>query len=508
MMHQTVLILDFGGQYKELIARRVRECNVYSEVYPGDISIEKIKALRPIGIILTGGPHSVYAKDAPKPDAELFHLGIPILGICYGAQLIAQMNGGRVEPCSISEYGQRKIKIKADSPLFEGLDKEQIVLMSHTDQIQELPEGFFVTASSETCPNVAIESVEKSLYGVQFHPETELTIHGEQIIRNFLYQICHAEGDYTLENFIGEQIRSIREQIGDEKVILGLSGGVDSAVCAALLAEAVPGQAICIFVDHGMMRKNEGNEVEKAFATKSLEFIRVDAADRFLSKLAGVIDPEQKRKIIGNEFIQVFSEQAMLHDDAKFLAQGTIYPDVIESGNGKAATIKSHHNVGGLPKDLNFKGIVEPLRSLFKDEVRQLGSALGLPQSIVNRQPFPGPGLGVRIIGEITREKLHILQEADAIFREEVEADCVPANQYFAVLTNLRSVGVMGDSRTYDYTLALRAVITHDFMTAEYAPIPHTTLSRLSKRITNEVKGINRIVYDITDKPPATIEWE
>lgn len=508
MNHQTILILDFGGQYKDLIARRVRECAVYSEVYPGDISAERIRAIDPIGIILTGGPHSVYAKDALLPDSEILNLNIPILGICYGAQLIAHMNGGKVSPCAAAEYGQRSITVSARSLLFAGLAAEQTVLMSHADQIEIVPQGFDITAVSATCPVAAMESHERKLYALQFHPEAELTENGTRILQNFLTLICGANGDYSISNFLNEQIQSIRSQIGSEKVILGLSGGVDSAVCAALLAEAVPGQAICIFVDHGLMRKNEGDQVEQAFSTRSLKLMRIDASERFLASLAGVTDPEQKRKIIGAEFINVFAEQAALHGDARFLAQGTIYPDIIESGGGSKSTIKSHHNVGGLPENLNFIGLVEPLKTLFKDEVRLLGLELGLPEAIVKRQPFPGPGLGVRIIGEITREKLVILREADAIFRLELEADQIPASQYFAVLTDLRSVGVMGDSRTYDYTLALRAVLTHDFMTAEYAPIPHETLRRISRRITNEVHGINRVVYDITDKPPATIEWE
>ena len=508
MANQTILILDFGGQYKDLIARRVRECHVYSEICPANVSVEIIQRKKPIGIIFTGGPKSVYESNSPQCDPRLFELGIPILGICYGAQLMSYVCGGVVQPCRTSEYGQRDIVIDPANPLFDGLEKNQIVLMSHTDQIERLPEGFTGIAMSDSCKYAAIAQSEKKLYGVQFHPEVELSTNGIKIIENFLYRICGAAGEYSVEDYLNQQIAAVREQVGSEKVLLGLSGGVDSAVCAALLARAVPDRLICIFVDHGLMRKDEGDSVEKAFSNMALRFVRVDASDRFLKKLAGVTDPEKKRKIIGSEFVDVFYEQAKKFGDAKFLAQGTIYPDVIESGTGNAATIKSHHNVGGLPKEIGFAGIVEPLRGLFKDEVRKLGIQLGLPAEIVNRQPFPGPGLAVRVIGEITRAKLDILREADAIFRNELEASDIRASQYFAVLTDLRSVGVMGDGRTYDYTVALRAVLTSDFMTCEYAPIPHELLSKISRRITNEVKGVNRIVYDITDKPPATIEWE
>lgn len=505
---QTVLILDFGGQYKELIARRVRECNVYSVVKAGDITVEQIKEINPIGIILTGGPNSVYDDNSPRCDKEIFNLGIPVLGICYGTQLLAWSTGGTVEPCKTSEYGKTKMVISTKSPIYEGLDENQIGLMSHTDQITVLPPDFVSIAHTSHCPNASIENKKKNLYGVQFHPEVESTPNGTKIIRNFLYNICKAKGDYNLKNLEQLLIEQVREQVGNDHVLLGLSGGVDSSVCAALLSKAIPGQLHCIFVDHGLMRKNEGDEVEEAFKGKELHFVRVNAEDRFLSALKGVTDPEEKRKIIGAEFVNVFQEEAKKLPNVKYLAQGTIYPDVIESGGSKAATIKSHHNVGGLPKNMDFAGIVEPLRSLFKDEVRALGRQLGLPKAFVERQPFPGPGLGVRVIGEITAEKLEILRNADAIFREELVKRRIKADQYFAVLTNCRSVGVVGDFRTFDYTIALRAVKTSDFMTCEYVPISHKVLGTVSLRIVNEVKGAGRVIYDITGKPPATIEWE
>lgn len=507
MASQTVLILDFGGQYKELIARRVRECSVYSVVKSGNITIDEIKRIAPIGIILTGGPNSVYKSDSPHCSKEIFSMGIPVLGICYGAQLLAWSTGGTVSPCESSEYGKTKMTVDTASPLFSGLDKDQIGLMSHTDQITALPDGFVSVASTASCKNAAIENHRRKLYAVQFHPEVESTPNGTAMIRNFLYGICKANGDYNLKDLEGELIKKIKEQVGNAHVLLGLSGGVDSSVCAALLSKAVPGQVHCIFVDHGLMRKNEGDEVEAAFKNRELHFIRVNAGARFLKALDGVTDPEAKRKIIGAEFVKVFEEESNKLPNVKFLAQGTIYPDVIESGGSKAATIKSHHNVGGLPKDMKFEGVVEPLRSLFKDEVRALGRQLGLPRKFVERQPFPGPGLGVRVIGEITEEKLEILREADAIFREELDRRRIKADQYFAVLTDTRSVGVVGDFRTYDYTIALRAVRTSDFMTCEYAPISHKVLGLISSRIVNEVKGAGRVVYDITGKPPATIEW-
>lgn len=507
MAAQTVLILDFGGQYKELIARRVRECGVYSIVKPGDISLDKIREIDPIGIILTGGPNSVYKKESPHCDKAIFDMGIPVLGICYGMQLLSWSLGGEVAPCSSSEYGKTKMQVNTDSLLFAGLYPIQIGLMSHTDQVTKLPVGFKSIAHTVSCENAAIENAAKKLYGFQFHPEVESTPNGTAMIRSFLYSVCGAKGDYDLKNLEQQLIADVKKQVGDAHVLLALSGGVDSSVCAALLSKALPGQLHCIFVDHGLMRKDEGNQVESAFKNRDLDFIRVNAQDRFLKALAGVTDPEQKRKIIGAEFVRVFEDESKKLPNVKFLAQGTIYPDVIESGGSKAATIKSHHNVGGLPKNMKFEGIVEPLRSLFKDEVRALGRQLGLPRKFVERQPFPGPGLAVRVMGDITPEKLEILREADAIFREEVAKHRIKADQYFAVLTDTRSVGVVGDFRTYDYTIALRAVKTSDFMTCEYAPISHKVLGTVSSRIVNEVKGAGRVVYDITGKPPATIEW-
>jgi GMP synthase (glutamine-hydrolysing) len=508
MANQTVLVLDFGGQYKELIARRVREANVYSYILSGDTPIEKIKEYNPIGIFLTGGPSRVYEEGAPDCSKKLFELGVPVLGICYGMQLMCHKLGGVVKRGEVREYGQTNCEVETDNILFKGLDKVQTVLMSHTDRIFELPEGFVKLAESDDCPVAAFGNDKKKLYGLQFHPEVIHTKNGKEIIKNFLYNICGATGDYNMTDYIEKEVAAIRERVGEKRVLLALSGGVDSSVCAALLDKAIGDRAVCIFVDHGFMRKDEGDQIEAIFSKRSLKFIRVDESERFLEKLNGVSDPETKRKIIGNEFIQVFEEQARKLDNIEFLAQGTIYPDVIESGNGKAATIKSHHNVGGLPERLNFEGIVEPLRGLFKDEVREVGKKLGLPSYLVNRQPFPGPGLAIRIIGEITREKLNILRDADAIVREEIGKLRNKPNQYFAVLTNVRSVGVMGDGRTYDYTVAVRAVKTDDFMTAEFMKLPYKTLERISRRITNEVDGINRVVYDITDKPPSTVEWE
>lgn len=513
MSRQTVIILDFGGQYNQLIARRVRECGVYCEVKSYRTPLAELKAMEPIGIIFTGGPHSVYAEGAPTVDPAIFTWGVPILGICYGCQLIAHLLGGRVTAAtdaSAREYGKTATNYDPSCTLFKGLPEQGISWMSHGDYMEKVPDGFALTARSDACPNVAIADEKRKFYGVQFHPEVNHTENGEKMLRNFLYEVCGAAGDWTMGDYLKQAVAAVREKVGDGKVLLALSGGVDSSVCAALLAEAVGKQLTCVFVDHGLMRLNEGDEVEAAFAPWDINFIRVDAESRFLLKLAGESEPERKRKIIGEEFIRVFEEQAKKIGAVDFLAQGTIYPDVIESGTEDAAVIKSHHNVGGLPDYVDFKEIIEPLRMLFKDEVRQLGRELGLPEYLVSRQPFPGPGLAIRVIGDLTKEKLDTLRQADFIFRDEIAKAGEDKNlsQYFAVLTNTRSVGVMGDGRTYDYTLALRAVSTADFMTADWARIPYEVLDRISARIVNEVKGINRIVYDITSKPPATIEWE
>jgi GMP synthase (glutamine-hydrolysing) len=508
-MHDTILVLDFGGQYKELIARCVREMNVYSVIKPCETALSQIKALNPKGIIFTGGPNSVYQKDAPSCDAGIFELGVPILGICYGMQYIAHTLGGKVDLGEDSEYGKTTIDIVGASKLFADLSERQQVLMSHTDKVTALPAGFVRTSRSRGCAITSMENAAKKIYAVQFHPEVERTKNGKDILKNFVFSICGAKADYTIEDYIETQIAEIKAQVGDESVVLGLSGGVDSSVCAALIGRAIGRRLTCIFVDHGLMRKDEGDEVEREFKNRDINFVRVNAQERFLKKLAGITDPETKRKTIGAEFVRVFEEEAK-KVGAKFLGQGTIYPDIIESGAKNSAVIKSHHNVGGLPKDMGFVGLVEPLKGLFKDEVRKLGKKLDMSEKIVMRQPFPGPGLAVRVIGDITKEKLDILREADAIFCGEVEKLPPPKrpNQYFAVLTGMRSVGVMGDFRTYDYIIALRAVITKDFMTAEYSPLPHKLLSRAASRISNEVDGASRVVYDITGKPPATIEWE
>ncbi|MBR1455803.1 MAG: glutamine-hydrolyzing GMP synthase [Oscillospiraceae bacterium] len=513
MENQKVLILDFGGQYNQLIARRVRECSVYCEVKPYDMPLEEIRRFDPIGIIFTGGPGSVYEPGSPHADPGVYELGLPILGICYGCQLLAQELGGQVTAAQTDaarEYGKTPTRFDPSCPLFRGLPEESVTWMSHGDYMARVPEGFRLVARSEACPTVGICDDSRGFYGVQFHPEVNHTEHGREMLRNFLYGICGARGDWTMSDYKREAVEAVRARVGDGKVLLALSGGVDSSVAAALLAEAVGPQLSCVFVDHGLMRKNEGDEVERAFSRWDIRFIRVDAQERFLTRLAGVTEPEQKRKIIGEEFIRVFEQEAKKIGAVDYLAQGTIYPDVIESGKGDAAVIKSHHNVGGLPDCVDFKEILEPLRMLFKDEVRQLGRELGLPEYLVMRQPFPGPGLGIRVIGEITREKLDMLREADFIFRDEVAKAGLAGSmsQYFAALTNMRSVGVMGDGRTYDYAVALRSVQTSDFMTADWSRLPYELLDRVSVRIVNEVRGVNRVLYDITSKPPATVEFE
>ncbi|MEI3435430.1 MAG: glutamine-hydrolyzing GMP synthase [Clostridia bacterium] len=508
--NELILILDFGGQYNQLIARRVRECNVYSEVVPFDISIEKIKEKNPKGIIFTGGPASVYGEDSPRCAEGIFELGIPVLGICYGMQLMTYTLGGNVARADKREYGTTDVSIENSSLLFEGFENTNGFLMSHTDFVEKVPEGFKNIGHTSSCPNAAMENKEKNLYGIQFHPEVNSSINGTQVIKNFLFNICKCSGDWIISSFVEESIAKLKEKIGDKKALCALSGGVDSSVAAVLLSKAIGKNLTCIFVDHGLLRKNEGDEVEDVFKNQDINFIRVNAKDRFLAKLAGVSDPETKRKIIGEEFIRVFEEEAKKIGTVDFLVQGTIYPDVIESGLGKSSVIKSHHNVGGLPDYVDFKEIIEPLRDLFKDEVRKTGLELGMPENLVFRQPFPGPGLAIRVIGDITEDKLNILKDADYIFREEIANAGLHKNinQYFAVLTNLKSVGVMGDERTYDYTVALRAVETTDFMTGVWSRIPYEVLEKVSSRIVNEVDHVNRVVYDITSKPPATIEWE
>lgn len=525
-MEDKIVVIDFGGQYNQLVARRVRECNVYCEIYSYRTPIEKIKAMNPKGIILTGGPNSCYEEGAPTCTKELFELGIPVLGLCYGAQLMNHVLGGKVEKAPVREYGKTETFIDSGkNTLFKDVEDETTVWMSHFDYISKPAPGFEILAHTKDCPVAADANEEKKLYAIQFHPEVLHTLKGKEILFNFVRNICETEGTWRMDSFVENAIKEIRTKVGDGKVLLALSGGVDSSVLAALLAKAIGPQLTCVFVDHGLLRKNEGDEVESVFGKNGnfdINFIRVNAQERYYAKLKDVVEPERKRKIIGEEFIRVFEEEAKKIGAVDFLAQGTIYPDVVESGlGGESAVIKSHHNVGGLPDYVDFKEIIEPLRNLFKDEVRQAGLELGLPEYLVYRQPFPGPGLGIRIIGAVTAEKVKIVQDADWIYREEVdkavkaykdehggkEPSWMP-NQYFAALTNMQSVGVMGDERTYDYAVAVRAVRTIDFMTAEAAEIPFEVLQTVMSRIINEVKGVNRVFYDLTSKPPGTIEFE
>lgn len=507
---EMVVVLDFGGQYNQLIARRVRDLGVYSELLPYNTPVEKIREMNPKGIIFSGGPASVYEEGAPKVDPAIFELGLPILGICYGMQLMSHMLNGKVERAGKREYGKAELRLQASNRLFESWEESEIVWMSHSDKVVELPTGFRVDAVSESCPVAAISHPERNLYGVQFHPEVRHTVKGTEFIRNFLFNVCGCEGTWSMTTFIEDEIERIRETVGDKQVLCALSGGVDSSVVAALIHRAIGNQLTCMFVDHGLLRKGEAESVMETFADKfAMKVIKIDARQRFLDKLKGVTDPEQKRKIIGNEFIYVFDEEAAKLKDMEFLAQGTLYTDIVESGTATAHTIKSHHNVGGLPKDMKFK-LIEPLKTLFKDEVRKLGTELGLPDEIVWRQPFPGPGLGIRVLGEVTEEKLEIVRESDAILREEIAKAGLDRDiwQYFTALPNMTTVGVMGDVRTYSYTVGIRAVTSIDGMTADWARIPWDVLERISTRIVNEVENVNRVVYDITSKPPATIEWE
>ena len=508
---EKILVLDFGGQYNQLIARRVRDNRVYAEILPYTVDIEEIKARNYKGIIFTGGPNSVYDEKSPHYSSKILELGIPVLGICYGCQLIAWMRNGMVKTAPVSEYGKIELSAKSDSRLFKNVPEKSIVWMSHTDYISTPPEGFKITGLTEACPCAAMENPEEKIYAVQFHPEVTHSQFGNQILNNFLYNVCGCKGDWVMEDFIENTVSALRAKIGDKKVVLGLSGGVDSSVAAGLLSRAVGKQLTCVFVDQGLMRKDEGDFVEKTFTSLfDMNFVRVNCQEEFLSKLKGVTDPEQKRKIIGTEFYKVFWGEIKKLASGGFFAQGTIYPDCIESGKGDADVIKTHHNRVKMPEDIEFEGIIEPLCELFKDEVRSVGEKLGIPRELVWRQPFPGPGLGVRIIGEITAEKVKILQEADAIFREEMAKTGYEQHlsQFFAVLPDVKTVGVMGDHRTYDHLIALRAVTTDNFMTADWAQIPYDLLAKVSNRITNEVEHVNRVVYDITSKPPGTVEWE
>ncbi|MDQ0254083.1 GMP synthase (glutamine-hydrolyzing) [Evansella vedderi] len=507
---EKIVVLDFGGQYNQLIARRIRDLGVFSELHSHKLTVEEIKEMNPSGIIFSGGPNSVYAEGAPRCDERIFDLGIPVLGICYGMQLMTHHFKGRVEAANHREYGKAMISIENKSQLYDGLEDKQSVWMSHGDLVVEPPEGFTVDATNVSCPVAAMSDESRGLYGVQFHPEVRHSQYGNDMLKNFVYNICKCEGNWSMENFIEMEIEKVRELVGERKVLCALSGGVDSSVVAALIHKAIGDQLVCMFIDHGLLRKGEAESVMKTFSEGfDMNVIKIDAQERFLSKLEGVKDPEKKRKIIGNEFIYVFEEEAGKLKDVDFLAQGTLYTDIIESGTETAQTIKSHHNVGGLPEDMKFT-LIEPLNTLFKDEVREVGTELGLPDEIVWRQPFPGPGLGIRVLGEITEEKLEIVRESDAILREEIKKAGLDREiwQYFTALPDMRSVGVMGDARTYDYTVGIRAVTSIDGMTSDWARIPYEVLEIISTRIVNEVKNVNRVVYDITSKPPSTIEWE